>query len=168
MDVLETERLVLRRQRETDAAFLLSLMNDPDWLRYIGDRGVRTPDDARAYIAGGAMKMYEEHGFGLYLVELKAGRTPVGICGLVRRDYLEDVDLGFALAREHRGRGYAREAAAATLAYGREVVGLSRVAAIVSPGNEDSVRLLESLGFVFDRRTEPPGGGEVLLFRREL
>lgn len=152
--VIETDRLVLRRQTADDAPFIFRLMNDPDWLCHIGDRGVRTVADARAYILDGAVAMYEQHGIGLYLVETKAGRVPVGICGLLRRPTFEDVDLGFALAAAHRGRGYAREAAAATVVYGREVLGLDRIAAIVSPDNTASIRLLEGLGFVFDRRHE--------------
>ena len=102
--------------------------------------------------------MYDRHGFGLYLVALKKDRTPVGICGLVKRDALDDVDLGFALAREYRGRGYAREAAAATVAYGRDALELRRIVAIVSPDNMDSVRLLEGLGFSFERAIDYPDG----------
>ena len=168
MHVIETERLLLRRQAATDAPFLLELMNDPDWIRYIGDRGVRTLEEARAYIRDGAVAMYEQHGFGLYLVETKTDGVPVGICGLLRRDDLDDVDLGFALARAHRGRGYAREAAEATLAYARDVVGLRRVAALVAPGNTASIRLLHDLGFTFDRVCERPNGPAVHLMILEL
>ncbi|MEP0545656.1 MAG: GNAT family N-acetyltransferase [Rhodothermales bacterium] len=168
MDVIETERLVLRHQTEDDAPFVLGLMNDPDWLRHIGDRGVRTVADARAYIRDGAVAMYAQHGIGLYLVEAKRRRVPVGVCGLLRRATFDDVDLGFALAPEHRGRGYAREAAAATVAYGRDVLGLDRIAAIVSPGNAASVRLLEGLGFAFERPFTYPDGDAVQLFALDL
>lgn len=161
--VTETARLVLRQQTAEDAGFILALMNDPEWLRYIGDRGVRTLEQARAYIQAGALEMYDRHGFGLYLVELKEDSTPVGLCGLIKRDFLDDVDLGFALARGYRSRGYAREAAAATVAYARDVVGLRRVAAIVSPDNAESVRLLEGLGFSFERALDYPNGGTVHL-----
>ena len=164
MDVLETERLVLRHQTEDDAPFILDLMNDPDWLRHIGDRGVRTVAQARAYILDGAVAMYEAHGIGLYLVETRADRVPVGICGLLRRPSFADVDLGFALAAAPRGHGYAREAAAATVTYGRDVLGLKRIAAIVSPGNVASIRLLESLEFRFERTVEPADGDVVQLF----
>ena len=161
MNVIETERLVLRRQTLEDAAFILALMNDPEWLRYIGDRGVRTHEEARAYIQEGALKMYDQHGFGLYLMELKRNRTPVGICGLVKRNTLDDVDLGIALAHAYRGKGYAREAAAATVAYARDIVGLRRVVAIVASDNADSVRLLEGLGFSFERTLDYPNGDRV-------
>lgn len=160
---METARLMLRRQTVEDAGFVLALMNDPEWIRYIGDRGVRTREEAQAYIQEGAVKMYDHQGFGLYLVESKEDRKPVGLCGLIKRDFLDDVDLGFALAREYRGRGYAREAAAATVAYGWEVVGLRRIVAIVSPDNADSLRLLEGLGFSFERVIDYPGGDKVHL-----
>lgn len=164
MDVIDTDRLALRRQTVDDAPFVLALMNDPDWLRYIGDRGVRTLADARTYILDGAVAMYDRYGFGLYLVERKEGRVPVGLCGLLRRPSFDDADLGFALAREHRGRGYAREAAAATVAYGRDVIGLDRIAAIVSPDNAASIQLLEGLGFAFERPFTYPHGDAVQLF----
>ena len=164
MDVIETERLVLRRQVVDDAPFIFRLMNDPAWLQHIGDRGVRTTDEARAYIQDGAVAMYERHGFGLFLVETKGDRTPVGICGVIRRDSLPDVDLGFALVPEHRGVGYAREAAAATVAYARSELGLDGLVAIVSPGNAASIRLLEALGFTWDREFDHPGGELVHLY----
>ncbi len=160
---METERLVLRQQTSEDAGFILSLMNDPEWLRYIGDRNIRTLEVARAHIQEGAVKMYNQHGFGLYLVELRGSHTPVGMCGLIKREFLDDVDLGFALAREYRRKGYAQEAAAATVAYGRDTLGLRRIAAIVSPDNAASIRLLEVLGFSFERVIDYPGGDKVQL-----
>ena len=168
MVVIETPRLVLRRQRVEDAPFILRLVNDSDWLRHIGDRGIRTIEQARTYITDGAVAMYDRCGFGLYLVEAQQDRTPVGICGLVQRDFLDDVDLGFALVPEFRGRGYAREAAAATVAYAATDVGLERVAAIVSPENAASIRLLEDLGFTFDRTFEYPDADVVYLYARSL
>jgi RimJ/RimL family protein N-acetyltransferase len=96
--ILETERLVLRLQTTDDAAFILELMNDPTWLRFIGDRLVRTLDDAKAYILNGSVRMYEQFGFFLYLVERKEDHAPIGICGLVKRDSLKDVDIGFAIS----------------------------------------------------------------------
>lgn len=164
MDVVETDRLVLRRLTAGDAAFIRDLVNDPDWLRYIGDRNVRTLADARAYLRDGPIAMYARFGFGLYLVELREGRVPIGVCGLLRRDVLEDVDLGFALLPSFRARGYAFEAAAATLAYARETLALSRVVAIVSPENRPSIRLLEKLGLWFERMIRLPDGSDVCLF----
>jgi len=136
---------------EDDAAFILKLVNDPDWLRFIGDRGVRNLEDARQYIRKGPVDMYARLGFGLYLTELKDGRVPAGICGLIKRDTLDDVDLGFAFLPEFRGKGYAGEAASAALAYGRDVLGLPRILAITSPDNDRSIRLLDRLGFQFER-----------------
>jgi RimJ/RimL family protein N-acetyltransferase len=149
--VLETDRLILRLLVTDDAPFILQLVNDPDWLRYIGDKGVRNLDDARAYIENGPMAMYERVGFGLFCVELKAGGTPIGMCGLIKRDTLPDVDIGFAFLPQFRAHGYGREAARATLDYGRDVVGLKRIIAITSPDNDASGRLLEATGLRFER-----------------
>ena len=157
MNVLDTPRLTLRRLAVDDAAFILALVNEPSWLRHIGDKGVRTLDDARRYITDGPMAMYDRHGFGLYLVERKEDGAPIGLCGLIKRDTLEDVDIGFALVPAYWARGYAREAATATLAHAREAFGLARVVAIVSPGNSDSIKLLESVGFAFERTLRLPG-----------
>jgi RimJ/RimL family protein N-acetyltransferase len=149
--VLETDRLILRLLVTDDAPFILQLVNDPDWLRYIGDKGVHNLDDARAYIENGPMAMYERVGFGLFCVELKAVGTPIGMCGLIKRDTLPDVDIGFAFLPQFRANGYGREAARATLDYGRDVVGLKRIIAITSPDNEASGRLLEAVGLRFER-----------------
>lgn len=157
LGVLETPRLKLRRLTGEDAAFILTLVNEPSWLLHIGDKHVRTLDDARRYIADGPMAMYARHGFGLYLVERRADAAPLGICGLLKRDTLDDADIGFAFLPAYWGRGYAREAVVATLAQAREAFGLARVAAIASPGNTSSIRLLESVGFVFERALRMPG-----------
>ena len=167
--VLTTERLVLRRLINDDAAFILGLLNEPAWLRFIGDKGVRTLDDARCYIATGPQLMYREHGFGLWLVETKTGATPIGICGLIKRPGLEDVDLGFAYREEFQGQGFAREAATASLAYAKEVVGLKRIVALTVLDNPRSIRLLEKLGFAFERILRlKPDGPESRLFALAL
>ena len=169
MNVLSTERLLLRHLTEEDADFIVALMNDPDWLRFIGDRGIRTAEDARGYIASGPADMYARLGFGLYAVELRDEGTPIGICGLIKRDWLEAVDLGFAFLPRFRGAGYAYEAAAATVEHARSPLGLDRLMAIVSPENADSVRLLGKLGMAFERMAQPPGaGGEVCVYGRAL
>ena len=129
-----------------DADFILRLTNSEGWLRYIGDRGVRTEDDARRYLETGPMASYAAHGFGLYRVARRDTGVPIGICGLLRRATLSDVDLGFAFLPAHRGQGFAREAAAATLAYAHATLGLTRIVAIVSPENAASIRVLETLG----------------------
>ena len=165
LEVLRTDRLVLRWLTVDDAAFIHELMNDPDWLRYIGDRGIRTVEDAADYLVNGPMAMYAQHGFGLFRVELRVGGTPIGICGLIKRDALEDVDIGFAFLPRFRARGYAREAAAATLEYGMRTLGLSRVVAIVSPENAVSQQLLRRLGLEAERRVQlAPGADEVCLY----
>lgn len=164
MQVLETDRLILRWLTVEDAAFILELVNDPSWLQFIGDRGVRTLEDARNYILKGPVEMYGRLGFGLYLVELKDEGVPIGMCGLIKRDSLKDVDIGFAFLPSFRGRGYAYEAASAVLAYGKSTLGLERIVAIVSPGNDRSIRLLEKLGLHFEQRVQLSERDEVKLF----
>ena len=150
--ILETSRLRLRTLSIDDAPFILELVNEPAWLQFIGDRGVRSVEQARDYIVKGPMAMFERFGFGLYLTELKDGGVPIGICGLIKRDSLPDVDLGFAFLPRFWGRGYAREAAAASLAHGLGALGLKRIVAITSPDNQRSIRLLEQIGFGHERR----------------
>lgn len=165
MKVLETERLTLRRVSADDGEFILELLNDPSWLRFIGDRGVRTLDAARGYISESLVAMYERLGFGLYLTELKGVGVPAGLCGLIKRDSLEDVDIGFAFLPEFRGAGYAYESALAVMEYGQRAFGLRRIVAITSLDNYDSERLLEKLGFKFERMVKLSGeGAEVRLF----
>jgi RimJ/RimL family protein N-acetyltransferase len=163
--VLETERLVLRRLSVDDAGFILGLVNQPSWLRFIGDRGVRTEDDARRYILEGPVASYERFGYGLYRTDRKDTATPIGICGLVRRESLADPDIGFALLPEHWGNGFASEAAAAVMAYARDVLGLPRVVAVVSPDNSKSIRVLRKLGLQFERVVRlSPEESEIRLF----
>ncbi|MBS0583602.1 MAG: GNAT family N-acetyltransferase [Proteobacteria bacterium] len=164
--IVETPRLILRRLEERDAAFVLTLVNDADWLKFIGDKGVRTLDDARAYLRNGPIAMYARHGHGLYCVDSKAGGEAIGMCGLIKRDTLADIDLGFAFLPQARGGGYAYEAASATMTYARETLDLRRVVAIVSPGNARSIGLLEKLGFRFEKslRLPPKEDLETLLY----
>jgi RimJ/RimL family protein N-acetyltransferase len=165
MNVLQTDRLTLRRITTDDAPVILALVNDPAWLEFIGDRGVRTLDDARAYIEKGPVAMYQRLGFGLYLAVRKADGAPVGMAGLVKRDTLDDVDVGFAFFPEFRGQGYAHEAAAAVIAHGKSALGLDRIVAITSPSNARSIRVLEKLGLVFERSLgRSPEGLETWLF----
>ncbi|HTM00730.1 MAG TPA: GNAT family N-acetyltransferase [Candidatus Omnitrophota bacterium] len=158
--VLETPRLVLRRFTLDDAPFVFEMVNDPDWIRYIGDRGVRTLDDARAYIRDRTLAQYDRVGFGMYVVSLVHGGEVVGSCGLIRRESLEDVDIGFAFLARHRGQGYATEAAAAVLEYGVRSMGLTRIVAIVSPDNHRSIRILERIGMRYERMVRLPGEEE--------
>jgi ribosomal-protein-alanine N-acetyltransferase len=155
--VIETPRLHLREVADHDAAFILSLVNEPGWLRYIGDRGVHDTDSALAYIRNGPRASYARHGFGLWLIERRADAAPLGLCGLLVRDYLDHPDIGFALRTQHHGQGYAREAAAAVLDHAHHVLELARLLAIVSPGNERSVHLLRQLGFGYLHEITAPG-----------
>lgn len=168
MKILETERLVLRELTPDDAGFMLGLLNQPSFLQYIGDKGVRTLDDARAYLRNGPIASYEKNGFGSYRVELKDGAVPVGMCGLLKRDWLEDADIGFAFLPEHGSKGYAYEAARAVLDHGRDVLGMKRIVAITAMENPASIKLLGKLGFQFEGIVRyPDSGEEVRLFALE-
>jgi RimJ/RimL family protein N-acetyltransferase len=165
MHIIETERLHLRQLNAGDAAFILELLNEPSFIRNIGDRGVQTVEDAAGYILKGPIDSYARHGFGLWLVELKDSGTPAGICGLVRRDALPDPDIGYAFLPRFWSRGYAREAAAATLDYAFGALGLRRVLAITNPDNTGSIRVLEKIGLKFERRVRlSEDAPEIMLF----
>jgi len=155
--VLSSDRLFLRELTLGDAAFVVELLNDPAFLRFIGDRGVRTEEDARAYLEKGPLASYASHGFGLYAVLTRDSPEVAGICGLLRRDWLPEADVGFAYLPRFRGRGYAVEAARAVLDDAAARLRVGRVAAIVSPENERSVRVLAKLGFRYERDARPPG-----------
>ena len=160
---------MLRQLTPDDAAFMVELLNDPSFLRNIGDRGVRTVDDARTYIRTGPMESYERFGFGLYLMELKDTREPIGICGLLKRESLQDVDVGFALLPRFWSKRYAVEAVAAVLAYGRNTLGLKRIVAITSPDNVASINLLSKFGFRFEGMTRlSESSPEIKLFASEV
>ena len=156
MIVCETARLRVRHLLDSDAPFILELLNEPDFIRNIGDREVRTLEDARRYIQHGPMVSYSQHGFGLFLVELRDSGKPVGICGLLKRDYLQDVDVGFALRESYRGQGYAFEPAQAAMRHGQEDLGISRIVAITSPDNRASMKVLRKLGLEFERNLRIP------------
>ena len=148
---IETERLLLTELSDDDAGFILALVNEPSFLRYIGDRGVRTLDDARRYIRQGPVAMYENYGYGLLRVGLKPDGAPIGMCGVLRRDTLPEPDLGFSLLPDFWSQGYAHEAAAAAITHARESAGVGRVLAITNVDNDPSIRLLGKLGFRFDK-----------------
>jgi len=150
MTELETERLLLSRLGDDDVEFVLRLLNDPAFLRYVGDKGVRDVATALHYIHTGPVASYSQFGFGLYKVSLKDSGESIGMCGLLKRDMLEDVDVGFAFLPEYRRRGYALESAAAVMQQGREKFGLTRIVAITSPENARSAKLLRRLGMRFE------------------
>lgn len=151
MTILETERLLLRKLTTEDAEFIFEILNDPSFIRNIGDRNIRTLDDACAYIVNGPVRSYEKNGFGLYLIVLKETNESIGMCGLIRRENLDDVDIGYALLPRFWSKGYAVEAAQATKAYAKDVVGLKRIVAIVDPANEGSIRVLEKIGLRYEK-----------------
>jgi len=162
LQVLETERLILRWLGAGDAGFILELLNDPSWQKYIGDKGVHNLAEAEHYIRRGPVEMYARLGFGLYLVQTKASAEPIGICGLIKREGLEDVDIGFAYLPRFWGQRYAFEAAAATLVYAGSVLGIARVVAITSKDNRRSANLLRRLGFRFERTVRLDAAGDEL------
>jgi RimJ/RimL family protein N-acetyltransferase len=167
--VFETDRLQLRRVELDDAAFLLDLLNQPSFLHFIGDKGLRTLDDARDYILTGPLASYERFGFGMYLTVLKQGQTPIGICGLLKRDSLEDVDVGYAFLPQFWSRGYAFESASAVMAYARNVLGIDRIVAVVSPDNDASIHVLEKLGLRYTAMVRLfSGSPEIKLFTPAL
>lgn len=167
--ILETPRLVLRPARPNDSAFLLELMNEPAYLANIGDRGLRTLEDAAGYIAERYTASYEQLGYGLYLVELTGGGVPIGICGFVKRDVLEYADLGFAFLARFCAQGYGHESATAVLEYGRTALGFAEVFGVTSRANRASIRLLEKLGFAYAREIALAGyAEESLLFSLNL
>jgi RimJ/RimL family protein N-acetyltransferase len=161
LKTLQTERLRIRRMAADDAAFMLSLLNDPSWLRFIGDRGVRTLADAQRYIENGPVEMYARLGFGFCLVESNdAARIPLGACGISQRDYLEQPDLGFAFLPQYSGQGYAFEAAAAVLRYAQTELGLKCILATTRVDNLRSQNLLQKLGLRFERLMPHPDGSD--------
>lgn len=163
--VLETPRLTVRELALEDADFICRLLNDADFLRYIGDRGVRTPADAQQYLLAGPIASYRTHGFGLWLVELKGTREPIGMCGLLKRETLSNVDIGFAYLPQFRSQGYAWEAAAAVMQHAGGVLAIDRVAGVVRPDNAASIRLLEKLGMRSEGTARiAPDGPEDRLF----
>jgi RimJ/RimL family protein N-acetyltransferase len=161
MKVTETSRLVLRLVEETDAGFIMKLLNEPGWLQYIGDKGIRTIDDAKGYILDGPRAMYEREGFGLFLTERKEDHAPIGLCGLIKREGLEDVDIGFAFLSDHQSQGYAFEAARATLDLAKDI-GIKRVVAITTKDNESSSKLLKKLDMQLEGYVTLPNDTEEL------
>ena len=146
---LETPRLRLREFVADDAAFVLGLLNEPSFIEFIGDRGVRTLEDAGRYLREGPMKSYRENGHGLLRLSLAGDDTPIGMCGLVKRDTLPHPDIGFALLPQYWNQGYVTEAAAAAMRHGREALGLRTILGITSPANVRSITVLGKLGLHF-------------------
>lgn len=169
MIILETPRLVLRELEPEDAPFMLELLNEPSYILNIADRGVRDLEGARAYLEQRWRASYRDHGFGLWLVLERESGAPTGLCGLVRRDGLDDVDIGYAFLPAFWGRGYAIESAQGVKAYARDVAGLRRLVAIAVPENRPSIRVLERLGMSFERLVRLPNEErDVVMYATDL
>lgn len=162
--ILKTKRLILREFTVSDQKFILELINTPDWIKYIGDKKVHSLDDAKEYLENGPIKSYKENGYGLWLVQLKDTGAPIGMCGLINRDTLTDVDIGFALLPKYYNLGYAYEIAEATLKHGKNTLNLKKIVAITDPVNKSSIKLLEKIGLQFEKNLELSGCDKVLLF----
>lgn len=159
MPPLRTDRLVIRDLTTADAAFVLELLNEPDFVTYIGDKGVRDLAGAEKYLTEGPLASYARHGFGLWAVTLPDG-TPVGTCGLLKRDFLPHPDIGYAFLARYRGLGYAHEAASAVQRHAHAQLGLTTLHAITAYRNPDSEKLLGKLGFAFVEFIQQPGYAE--------
>lgn len=164
MEILRTNRLLLSEFSTKDDAFILKLVNTPSWLEFIGDKKVKNLEDAKNYLINGPMASYRENGFGLYLVQLKSNKTPIGMCGLVNRPTLKDVDIGFALLPEYEGKGFGFESALATMEYAQKELNLEKIVAITSKHNGRSQKLLERIGLKFEKLIESDKEGEELMF----
>lgn len=154
---IQTERLIIKELDLNDADFIFKLLNSPGWLQFIGDRNIHSLEDAKNYLLNGPMKSYKKHGFGLYLVQLLKEGIPIGIAGLLKRDYLNGPDLGFAFLPEFEGKGYAFESSDAIMKQSKVILGLERIQAVVLPENQRSIRLLEKLGMKDPGNHQFPG-----------
>ena len=161
--ILETERLRLREFSPGDSKFIIRLFNSPGWLKFIGDRKVKTMEQARYYLETGPIKSYKENGYGLYLVEKKDRGTPIGMCGILNRQTLEHPDIGFAFLPAYNRKGYALEIANAMVRYAKEKLAMPTIAAITSPENLRSIKLLEKIGLRYHKRFSFPNSAEELL-----
>lgn len=151
MVIVETPRLRIRHLTAADAAFTCKLLNEPSFIENIADRGVRSEIDAMHYLADGPIKSYQQHGYGLFLVEECTSQAPIGFCGLLFRDHLQETDIGFAFIPQFWGQGYAFEAASAVLHFGYSSLKLKRIVGLTSAGNMSSIKLLNRLGLRFEK-----------------
>lgn len=161
--VTETKRLIISKFSIIDAPFFLQLVNSPNWIKYIGDRNIKTIEDAEKSINNGHLKSYEEHGFGFYKLALKENNTLIGTCGLIKRDTLVEVDLGFAFLPEHEGKGFGFEASSEVMKIAKNQFNLKKLVAITNPDNKNSIILLEKLGFILEKEVSPFKDVEKLL-----
>ena len=165
MLILETHRLQLAEADLNDAEFIFKLLNSPNWIQYIGDRGIKTLDDAKKYIQNSLIKSYTENDFGLYVMKRKDMHETIGLCGLIKRDELEHPDIGFAILPEFENKGYTCEAAAAILKHADEKLKLKTILAITSKENVKSIKVLEKIGLHYTSLTTLPNEDiEILLY----
>ncbi len=164
--IIETERLRLREFSLEDSEFIIKLLNSPGWIEFIGQRNVKTTEDAESYLQNGPIKIYKNHGFGLWMVELKDNKTPIGMCGILKRDTLDFPDLGFCFRAEFSGKGYAYESANAAIMAAREIYNIDTICAITLAHNLSSIKLLEKLGLQFVKLIQfPDDEKELMLYR---
>lgn len=170
MIVAETERLILSKVTLEDAPFFLELMNTPHWLKYIGDRNIKSIQDAEETITSRHLESYKNHGFGFYKVLLKAeSHKTIGIAGLIKRDELEEVDIGFGFLPDYEGQGFGFEASVAVMQLAKEVFHIKKLVAITNLENHNSIKLLEKLGLIFEKKVNPfDEDKELLLFAKTL
>jgi RimJ/RimL family protein N-acetyltransferase len=169
MIIAETNRLIISKISLEDAPFFLKLVNTPNWIKYIGDRNLKTIKDAEDYLTNGILKSYKELGFGFYILQNKSDNEPIGICGLVKRDQLDEVDFGFALLPEFEAQGFGFEASTTILKVAKDVFNIKKILAITLPINTNSIKLLEKLGFNYEKRVKPyEDDEELLLFAKQL
>ena len=167
--IAETERLIIKKFTTNDASFFKDLVNMPHWLKYIGDRNIKTITDAETYIKNTHLKSYKSVGFGFYKLILKETNIPIGSCGLVKRDELEDVDIGFAFLEEYEKQGFGFEASKAVIKLAKNEFGIEKLLAITVPYNIGSIKLIEKLGFKYEKRVKPfEDDEELLLFAKTL
>lgn len=165
-EILQTERLRLRELSYADTKFIISLLNSPGSLKYIGDRKVKTEEQAKIYLENGPLKSYKDNGYGKYLVERKADDCAIGTCGIIKRDFLQHPDIGYALLPEYTGKGYAYEIAAATMVYAKERLKLKTILAITDPENTHSIALLKKIVMTYIKPIiYPEDDKELLLFK---
>lgn len=170
MIIAETERLIISKVTIQDASFFLELMNTPHWLKYIGDRNIKSIEDAEEAIKNGHLKSYKDNGFGFYKVSLKAeNNITIGTAGLIKRDQLEHVDIGFGFLPKYEGKGFGYEAAVEVIKLAKDVFNIAKLVAITNPNNKNSIKLLEKLGLTFEKRVKPfDEDKELLLFAKTL
>lgn len=170
MPIAETQRLVISKFTVKDAPFFLELANSPTWIKYIGDRNLKTVEDAEEYIKSRPLKSYSDFGFGFYKLLLKEENLkPIGTCGLVKREELDDVDIGFAMLPDYEGKGFGFESSNAILELAKNKFKIKRISAITLPNNNKSIKLLEKLGLTFEKKVKPfEDDEELLLFVKTL